>query len=731
MTSPTGSAPTPLNPPVPPAATARPVSSVLHGVTRIDEFAWLREKDNPEVIAHLEAENAYCAAMLSPTEGLQETLFQEIKARIQETDMSLPTRKGPWSYLTKTIEGIQYSIHLRRPRDQEADESADQVLLDENQLAEGHDFFSLGTFEPSHDHNLLAWATDTDGSEMFELRITDLRSNTVLDDVLEETAPGVVWAADNQSLLYLTLDDLMRPHKVWRHVLGTEQAADELIHEEPDERFYLSMSLSSTDEYVILSAGSHVTSDVHVMPTAAANTPGASSALRLVEPRSEGIEYSLDHHRALDGTESFFIIGNHEVEGFRLYRTGVDTLSRSNWSNVGLHEPSTPDDSAAQHADGTADEYPVKLDGFDLFQRAMVLHERADALERFRVVELTDNGSLHQVTTLWMPEPVHTIWPGGNPEFLTTSYRFGYTSPITPPTVFEQDLFGENWEDRRMLKQQPVLGGFTSDSYVCERVWAPAADGVQIPVSVVRHKDTELDGTAPLCLYGYGSYEISIDPTFSTMRLSLLDRGMVFAIAHIRGGGERGRKWYNDGKFLKKHNTFTDFISVADHLANTKVCDGSKIVARGGSAGGLLMGAVTNLAPQRWAAIVAEVPFVDVVTTMLDDTLPLTQIEWDEWGNPNDPEFGAYMSSYSPYDNIGAKDYPTIFITAGLNDPRVGFWEPAKWAQRLRQRSTSGKPVLLKTELGAGHQGPTGRYAVWHDEAQTLAFILTSVGITD
>jgi oligopeptidase B len=274
------------------------------------------------------------------------------------------------------------------------------------------------------------------------------------------------------------------------------------------------------------------------------------------------------------------------------------------------------------------------------------------------------------------------------------------------------------------------LGGFSSDSYVCERIWAPAADGVQIPVSVVRHKDTAFDGTAPLCLYGYGSYEISIDPTFSTMRLSLLDRGMVFAIAHIRGGGERGRKWYNDGKFLLKHNTFTDFISVADHLATTKVCDGAKIVARGGSAGGLLMGAVTNLAPQRWAAIVAEVPFVDVVTTMLDETLPLTQIEWDEWGNPNEPEFGAYMSSYSPYDNVTDKPYPTIFITAGLNDPRVGYWEPAKWAQKLRQRSTSGKPVLLKTELGAGHQGPTGRYAVWHDEAQTLAFILTSVGIT-
>ncbi len=702
----------------PPVAPARPVSSVLHGTTRVDEFAWLRDKENPEVIAHLEAENAYCAAVLAPNAALQETLFQEIKARIQETDMSLPTRKGPWSYLTRTIEGIQYSIHLRRPRDTDDDDTTDQVLLDENALAEGHDFFALGTFEPSHDHHLLAWATDTSGEEMYQLRITDLRTNTLLDDVLTDTAPGVVWSADNASLLYQTLDDLMRPHRIWRHVLGTPQSADELIFEETDERFYLNASLSSTDDYVVVTSGSQVTTEVRVMPTVAINQPGSVNQLQLVEPRVDGVEYSLDHHRAVDGSERFFVISNHEVEGFRLYTTDVTTPGRQNWQDIGLHA-GAPED--------TSDGFPVKLDGLDLFQRALVLQERAEALERFRIVELEANGSIRIVTTLWMPEPVHTVWPAGNPEFLSTTYRFGYTSPITPPTVFEQDLFGET---RTLLKQQPVLGGFSSESYVCDRVWAPAGDGVTIPISVVRHKNTALNGTAPLCLYGYGSYEVSIDPTFSTMRLSLLDRGMVFAIAHIRGGGERGRKWYLDGKFLQKRNTFTDFISAADHLANTGICDGAKIVARGGSAGGLLMGAVTNIAPQRWKAIVAEVPFVDVVSTMLDETLPLTQIEWDEWGNPNDPEFGAYMSSYSPYDNVGAHAYPTMLITAGLNDPRVGFWEPAKWAQRLRQRTTSNNPIILKTELGAGHQGPTGRYAVWRDEAQTLALILSSVGIT-
>jgi oligopeptidase B len=701
------------SPLTPPKAAARPQSTQLHGVERTDEFGWLRDRDNPEVIVHLEAENAYTAATLASTEALQETLFQEIKNRIQETDLSLPTRKGPWSYLTRTIEGVQYPIHLRRPRDQESDEATDQLLLDENALAEGHDFFSLGTFEPSHDHHLLAWATDTDGGEEYDLRVTDLRTNTVLDDVLTGTAPGVVWSADNAALLYLTLDDLMRPNQLWRHVLGTAQEDDELIFQETDEQFYVGLGLSSTDDYVIVAVGSQVTSEVRVMPTAAVNAPGSGAALRLMEPRVHGVEYNVDHHKAVDESERFMIVSNHEREGFRLYVTSPTELASAQWKDFGLH----PD---------TDDAYPVKLDGVEVFQRAMVINERADALERFRIVTLEDNGSIHEVTTLWHDEPVYSIWSGGNPEFTSTTFRFGYTSPVTPPTIFEQDLFSEH---RVILKQQPVLGGFSSETYVCERLWAPATDGEQIPVSVVRHRETLLNGTAPLVLYGYGSYEVSIDPTFSTMRLSLLDRGFVFAIAHIRGGGERGRNWYLNGKFLKKRNTFTDFVDVANHFANSGLCDGAKIVARGGSAGGLLMGAVTNLAPQRWRAIVAEVPFVDVVTTMLDETLPLTQIEWDEWGNPNDPEFGAYMSSYSPYDNVSAQNYPTMFVTAGLNDPRVGYWEPAKWVQRLRERTTSTNPILLKTELGAGHQGPTGRYATWRDEAQTLAFILWAVGI--
>jgi oligopeptidase B len=699
---------------VPPVAAKRPVVTQFHGVTRTDEFGWLRDKTDAAVISHLEAENAYTAAKLADIEQVRQAIFEEIKARVQETDLSLPTKKGPWAYLTRTVEGLQYPIHLRRPRDRHDDESADQVLLDENQMAEGHEFFALGTFELSHDHHLLAWATDTSGAELYELRVTDLRTNTLLDDVLTDISPGVVWSADNSSFLYLTLDELMRPNQLWRHVLGTSQADDELVFEETDERFYMGASLSSTDSWVILTCGSQITSEVRVMPTTAVNNPGCGAALRLVEPRVDGVEYNLDHHRSVDGTERFYVVSNHEVPGFRLYAAPIDAPAQSNWLNVGLHESND-------------DPYPVKLDGIELFQRALVLAERADALERFRIVQLTDSGQIHQLVTMHHPEPVHSLSSAGNPEFTSDVFRFGYTSPVTPPSVFEQDLFSDR---RTLLKQQPVLGGFTSDDYRCDRVWAPAADGTLVPVSINYHRDTKLDGTAPCYLYGYGSYEVSIDPTFSTIRLSMLDRGVVVAIAHIRGGGERGRRWYLDGKFLQKRNTFTDFIAVADHLAAEKICDGTKIVCRGGSAGGLLMGAVANLAPTRWAGMVAEVPFVDVVNTMLDDTLPLTQIEYDEWGNPNDPEFGNYMLSYSPIDNVSALPYPPMFVTAGLNDPRVGYWEPAKWVQVLRAHTTSGNDILLKTELGAGHMGPTGRYAMWSDEAQTLAFVLRCVGIT-
>ncbi len=706
--------PKPTNPP---QAQQRAVTTVEHGDDRVDEYAWLRDREDPGVIEHLQAENDYCKAVMAPTEALQETLFGEIKARIQETDMSLPTLKGPWAYLTRTEEGKQYGMHVRRPREQSNDESADQLLLDENAAAEGHEFFALGTFEPSPDHSLIAWAKDVDGSEQYDLAflVADQTSAKATDpaapEVLVGTSPGVAWSASSQAIFYTTLDEQMRPDRVWRHQLGTDQESDIEVFVEPDDRFFVSVSTTSTDEYIMVTLSSQITTEAHVLRATDADDPLAR--FELFAPRSEGIEYGIDHHRAADGTERFFVVSNHESAGFRLYVT-PNPSSPTSWVDVGLH----PSSSEA---------YPPKLDGFDVFSRHLVLSERVDALERMRIVGLDEHGSVGSVRSMEFPEPVYSIWSNGNAEFDTHTYRFGYTSPVTPPTVFSEDLAtGE----RKLLKQQPVLNGFVSDDYRCSRFWATARDGETIPVSLVYHRTTQLDGTAPLVLYGYGSYEISIDPTFSTMRLSILDRGVIFAIAHIRGGGERGRRWYLDGKFLKKRTTFHDFVDVADSLATQGICDGARIVARGGSAGGLLMGAAMNDRPDLWAGVVAEVPFVDVVTTMLDDTLPLTAIEHDEWGDPGDPEYYAYMKSYSPFDNVTAQAYPNVLATGGLNDPRVGYWEPAKWVARLRDRSTGDGVVLLKTELGAGHGGPTGRYAGWRDEAFVLAFVLKALGIT-
>lgn len=698
--------------PVAPIPAARPVSSTLHGITRTDEYAWLRGKDDPEVMAHLEAENAYTAALTAATVDLQESLFQEIKARIQETDLSVPVKKGPWAYVTRTVEGSQYAIHTRRPRASANDESAEVVLLDENVVADGHDYFALGTFDPSPDHQWVAWAIDTNGSEQYELRFRNLTTGEDSAEVVGPVAPGSAWAADSATVFYATLDDVMRPYRLWRHHVGTDQAADVMVFEEPDERFFLGVGVSATDEFLVLTLGSQVTTEVHLLRATAAVDP--SARFSVVEPRRHGIEYGVDHHRAADGTERLIIVTNDGSDGFRLMTAPVDTPGAAQWSDCGLHP-------------ATDEPYPLKLDGVDVFIRHLVLHERADALERLRVVDLDDHGTIGDVRVLSMAEPVYSVWSGGNAEFDTHVLRFGYTSPVTPSTVFEEDLVSG---DRVVLKRQPVLGPFDPEAYTCERVWAPAPDGELVPVSVVHRRDTPVDGTAPLLLYGYGAYEISIDPTFSSLRLSLLDRGFVFAIAHIRGGGERGRRWYLDGKFLAKPTTFSDFIAVGDHLASVGYADPHRIVARGGSAGGLLMGAVINARPDRWCAVVAEVPFVDVVNTMLDDTLPLTAIEWDEWGNPAEPEFYACMSSYAPYENVAAVDHPQILATGGLNDPRVGFWEPAKWVARLRERGTGTNRILLKMEMGAGHGGPTGRYSVWRDEAFVLSFILTSVGIT-
>ena len=688
-------------PKAPPVAEKRPVTYRNHGDERVDEYSWLREKESEEVLDHLRAENAWTERSLADQQPLREQLFNEFKSRILETDLSVPVSKGPWDYYGRTVEGQQYGIHCRRARGSEDTPENEEVLLDENVLAEGHDYFGLGTFETSTNHGLLAYAFDTDGDELYELHVRDLTTGADLPDTIAETSPGVAWAADNATLFYLTLDDMMRPWQLWRHVLGTSADQDAMIYQEDDDRFFLGLSTSATDDFVLLTIGSQVTTEIR---TLRATEPLGEWAV--FAPRRQDVEYGVDHHVAADGSERWFALTNDGAENFEL----AVASGPSSEMTAALFTNGSPVTEAG-----------AKLDAFDLFRNHVVLYERFEALERIRVITLNDSGQPVEQRVLTHDDPVHSVWGASNVEFDSPTLRFGYTSMTTPPSTYDEVLAtGE----RTLRKRQPVLGEFDPATYVSERLWATAADGTKVPISVVRHRDTALDGSAPGVLYGYGSYEISIDPTFSVMRLSLLDRGFVFAIAHVRGGGEMGRRWYLDGKFLQKQNTFTDFVSCARHLIKNNYVHQGKLAARGGSAGGLLMGAVVNLEPNLWNSIVAEVPFVDSLTTMLDDSLPLTEIEKEEWGDPSDTQYYAYMKSYAPFENIAEVEYPAMLVTAGLNDPRVGFFEPAKWVQRVRDHSVGGGPILLKTEMGAGHGGPSGRYDSWRDEALVLAFVI-------
>ena len=676
----------------PPAAPKRPVTLTAHGDDRVDEWYWLRQKDDPEVLALLEAENAHTAEVLAPTAGLQQTIYEEIVARILETDLSVPARKGEWWYVTRTVEGLQYPIFCRRKGEPEGPE---EVILDQNVLAEGHDYFAVANTAVSPDTNRLAYATDADGSERYTLHVRDLTTGDDLADEVPDTYYGVAWGADSATLFYTRVDEAMRPYQLWRHVVGTPAADDVLLFQEDDERFFVGVGGTKDEQYVVLGVESKITSEIHVLP---AGDP--LGAFRVIEPRSQGVEYHCEHHEG-----RFFVVTNAGgAENFKLMEAPAADPGRANWTEVIPHR---------------AD---VKLDGIDVFAHHLALFERAGGLRRISVRRLAD-GDTHVIE---QREAVSTVFPDANLEFDSTVLRFGYTSMVTPRSVYDYDMEARS---RELLKQTPVLGGYDPDDYVTGRLWATASDGEQVPISFVHRKGVAADGSAPALLYGYGSYEISIEPTFSPLRLSLLDRGVVYAIAHIRGGGELGRRWYENGKMLRKTNTFTDFVAAAEHLIAQGYAAPDRLAMRGGSAGGLLMGAVLNLRPDLFRAVVADVPFVDVLTTILDETLPLTVTEWEEWGNPKaDPEVYAYIKGYSPYDNVAAVDHPTVLALAGLNDPRVSYWEPAKWVQRLRDRGTGGQPVLLKTEMGAGHGGPSGRYDSWKEEALIYAFLLDALG---
>src|SRR5581483_3190268 len=622
---------------------------------------------------------------------LRAELFEEIKARVQETDLSVPVRRGPWWYFTRTEEGMQYPKLCRRPSPD--DEAGEQVLLDGNELAGDSPYFAFGVVDVSPDHRLVAFSTDHDGNESFTLRFKDLETGKLLPDTIEGTYYGSAWATDNRTFFYTTIDAAHRPHRLWRHRLGTAPADDVLVHEEPDERFFVSVELTRSEQYVVLQLASKVTSEVRLLP---ASTP--EREFTVVEPRRQGVEYHLDHQG-----DRFLVLHNDGALDFELAEAPVDAPGRANWRPVIAHQPGT------------------RLMDVDAFVHHVVVHLRSEARTGLRV--LPEEGEPWDIE---LPETVATVEPGDNPEYDTDSYRLRFESLVTPPTVYDYDLPTRTLVLR---KRQPVLGGYDPADYTSTRTWATAGDGTRVPVSLVHRKGVPRDGSAPCLLYGYGSYEASMDPWFSVLRLPLLERGFVFAIAHVRGGGECGRQWYEDGKLLRKRNTFTDFVACAQHLCDERYTSPSRLVARGGSAGGLLVGAVCNLAPDQFAAVLAEVPFVDALNTILDPTLPLTVIEWEEWGNPvESAEVYEYMKSYSPYENVEAKGYPAILATAGLNDPRVGYHEPAKWVAKLRATKTDDRPLLLKTEMGAGHGGPSGRYDLWRDQAFLLAFVVDQVG---
>jgi oligopeptidase B len=687
--------------PTPPEAPRRPRTLSIHGDDRVDDWYWLRERDNPDVVAHLEAENAYADAVLAPLRGLRDRIFDEIRHRIQETDESAPVPSGPWEYTTRTLEGLQYAMHYRRPRGATPDEAA--LLLDENVLAVDSDYFALGGFEVTPDHRVLAYSTDTTGGERYTLHFRDLTTNVDLPDVVENVTYGLAWADDARTCFYVRPDDAMRPHEVWRHTLGTPSSDDVRVLREEDERFFLGVERTRSGRFVLIETASKTTSEVGYVPP---ESPGVPA--RLIAPREAGHEYDVEHHWSEERGDRFLIVTNQggNARNFALVAAPCADPGRKHWTPLVPHRET------------------VKLDAVTAFAEHLVLSERADGLDRLSLMRVEDD----DIFEIEFPDPVYTAWIGANEEYDSRSVRYGYTSLVAPTTEVDFDM-----ETRKgaIVKIQPVLGGYDASSYTTAREWATASDGARIPISVVHRKDTPLDGSAPAVLYGYGSYEHSTDPAFRASRLSLLDRGFVFAIAHVRGGGEMGRPWYEQGRLEHKSNTFTDFVVCAEHLVARRYTSASRLAARGGSAGGLLMGAVTNMRPDLFAAIVAEVPFVDVVTTMLDPSLPLTITEWEEWGDPRDPDAYARMKAYSPYDNVSPQPYPAMLVTTGLNDPRVQYWEPAKWVAKLRTQSTSKKPIVLRTEMGAGHGGPSGRYHAWREEAVVLAFICNAVGVAE
>lgn len=699
--------------PVPsaPIAPKRPVARTHHGDTFEDPWEWLRAKDDAEVIALLEAENAHADAALARLEPLRERLFQEIKGRVRETDLSVPSRRGEWWYYGRTVEGKQYGIQCRAPiagpddwtppvLSPDVDVPGEQVLLDSNVEAEGHSFFSLGSFDVTNDGTRMLWAVDVTGDERYTIRVRDLVTGETLPDVIEGAFGGAHFLPDGRHLIYTTVDDAWRPNRVWLHRVDEPDGSGDIeLYGDDDERFWVGAGVTRSERFLLVESGSSITSEVSILD-AADPTAGA----RVVWPRREGVEYGVDH-AVVDDQDWLYILHNDGALDFELVRA---PLSDPTDTEVVLaHEPGR------------------RLLDIDCFRDFAVVEYRREGLPRVALLDYPTG----VLTELEFADPLYAVGASGNAEWAPPVIRLGYGSFTTPGTVYEYEVATSQLHLR---KQAEVLGGYDPSDYDQARLWVPAADGTRIPVSLVWKRSFGEPGAAPrpVHLYGYGSYEHSIEPGFSVARLSELDRGVLFAVAHVRGGGELGRPWYEDGKLRAKRNTFTDFVDVARHLAENGYTSPDRIVAEGGSAGGLLMGAVANLAPDAFAGILADVPFVDALTTILDPSLPLTVIEWDEWGDPlHDPEVYAYMKSYTPYENVReGVTYPRILAMTSLNDTRVLYVEPAKWVQRLRE---VGADVLLKCEMVAGHGGVSGRYNSWRERAYQLAWMLDVLGLAD
>ncbi|MFC4691683.1 S9 family peptidase [Dokdonia genika] len=679
----------------PPVAKKSPVQLEKHNDIRVDDYFWMNERDSPEVLSHLEEENRYYNEMTAHTKAFQAELFEEMKGRIKEDDASVPYKHNGYWYYRRFETGKDYPLYCRKEGNLDAPEI---IVFDNNEMAIGHSYFSQASYSVSEDNTIAAYGIDTVSRRQYTIRFKNLVTGEILNTEIKNTTGGAVWANDNKTVYYSRKDEeTLRSNQIFKHTLGTDPSEDVLVYQEDDETFYTYVFKSKSKKYILIGSDSTMTSEFRFASAARGTTD-----FKVFQERTRGLEYAVSHY-----DDAFYIQTNKDkATNFKVMRTPEYQTAMQHWEDLIPHREDT------------------LIEDVEIFKEYLVISERSNGLNKIRIKSWDDSVDYY----LPFDNETYDAYPTTNIDFDTHILRYAYNALNTPASVVDFDM---KTQEKTVLKEQEIMGeNFSKDNYKMERIWAPAQDGAKIPISIVYHKDTVLDGNAPLLQYAYGSYGSTIDPSFSSIRLSLLDRGFIYAIAHIRGGEYLGRKWYEDGKLLKKKNTFTDFIDVSKFLIAQNYTSSKHLYAYGGSAGGLLIGAVINMAPELYNGVIAAVPFVDLVTTMLDDTIPLTTGEYDEWGNPNDKEYYEYMKSYSPYDNAFAKAYPNILVTTGYHDSQVQYWEPAKWVAKLRENNISNNQIIFQCNMDAGHGGASGRFEALKEVAQDYAFLLDLEGIT-